>query len=177
MRFSESTLAAVATPDLGDPTKSGGNAIAAVDVPMSGLSETEHSAQLRRALTASTVGTTIEWYDFLLYGQVMGLVFDKLFFPQSDPPGRRRGRAAEFRCRQVGQIVFKSLIYSIFSTLRGCLSGAEKGFSGLTGKSPTGPSMARGAIARRQALPHIGEREISSGAICRRLRKSSNCPS
>ena len=49
------------------------------------LSEVEHSRQLRRALIASTVGTTIEWYDFLLYGQVTGLVFGKLFFPQSDP--------------------------------------------------------------------------------------------
>src|ERR1700736_5819380 len=52
---------------------------------VTGLSETEHSRQLRRALIASTVGTTIEWYDFLLYGQVTGLVFGKLFFPQSDP--------------------------------------------------------------------------------------------
>src|ERR1700758_2069940 len=51
----------------------------------SGLPEPEHRAQLRRALIASTVGTTIEWYDFLLYGQVTGLVFGKLFFPQSDP--------------------------------------------------------------------------------------------
>src|ERR1700738_5728335 len=55
------------------------------DIAASGLSETEHSRQLRRALIASTVGTTIEWYDFLLYGQVTGLVFGKLFFPQSDP--------------------------------------------------------------------------------------------
>src|ERR1700740_981223 len=54
-------------------------------VVASGLSETEHRKQLRRALIASTVGTTIEWYDFLLYGQVTGLVFGKLFFPQSDP--------------------------------------------------------------------------------------------
>src|SRR6201999_3598834 len=44
-----------------------------------------HRAQLRRALIASTVGTTIEWYDFLLYGTVTGLVFGKLFFPKSDP--------------------------------------------------------------------------------------------
>src|SRR6516162_7190832 len=57
----------------------------ALDITASGLSETEHSRQLRRALVASTVGTTIEWYDFLLYGQVTGLVFGKLFFPQSDP--------------------------------------------------------------------------------------------
>src|SRR5262250_3326640 len=55
------------------------------DVAVGGLSETEHRRQLRRALVASTVGTTIEWYDFLLYGQVTGLVFGKLFFPQSDP--------------------------------------------------------------------------------------------
>jgi MFS family permease len=55
------------------------------DITLNGLSETEHSRQLRRALIASTVGTTIEWYDFLLYGQVTGLVFGKLFFPQSDP--------------------------------------------------------------------------------------------
>ena len=51
----------------------------------SGLSETEHRAQLRRAMIASTVGTTIEWYDFLLYGQVTALVFGKLFFPGSSP--------------------------------------------------------------------------------------------
>jgi hypothetical protein len=40
----------------------------AVDIPISGLSEADHRSQLRRALIASTVGTTIEWYDFLLYG-------------------------------------------------------------------------------------------------------------
>jgi MFS family permease len=57
----------------------------AADFPISGLSDTEHRAQLRRALLASTVGTTIEWYDFLLYGQVTALVFGKLFFPKSDP--------------------------------------------------------------------------------------------
>jgi MFS family permease len=49
------------------------------------LSESEHSAQLRRAVIASTVGTTIEWYDFLLYGQVAALVFSRLYFPASDP--------------------------------------------------------------------------------------------
>ncbi|MBV8736210.1 MAG: MHS family MFS transporter [Alphaproteobacteria bacterium] len=53
--------------------------------PGLGLTESEHRRQLRRALIASTVGTTIEWYDFLLYGQVTGLVFGKLFFPKSDP--------------------------------------------------------------------------------------------
>jgi len=49
------------------------------------LTEAEHRAQLRRALVASTVGTTIEWYDFLLYGTVSALIFGPIFFPQSDP--------------------------------------------------------------------------------------------
>src|SRR5215471_3833193 len=49
------------------------------------ISESEHARQLRRAVIASTVGTTIEWYDFLLYSIVTGLVFGKLFFPESDP--------------------------------------------------------------------------------------------
>ena len=53
------------------------------------MSEVEHQSALRRAVIASTVGTTIEWYDFLLYGTVTGLVFGKLFFPEVRPAGRR----------------------------------------------------------------------------------------
>jgi MFS family permease len=49
------------------------------------LSESDHRAQLRKAVIASTVGTTIEWYDFLLYSVVTPLVFGKLFFPHSAP--------------------------------------------------------------------------------------------
>ncbi len=49
------------------------------------LPDLEHSAQLRRAVIAATIGTTIEWYDFFLYGTVTGLVFGKLYFPNSDP--------------------------------------------------------------------------------------------
>src|SRR4029077_9537324 len=49
------------------------------------LPEAEHSAQLRKAVIASTVGTAIEWYDFFLYGTAAGWVCGKLFFPNSDP--------------------------------------------------------------------------------------------
>ena len=36
----------------------------------------------RRAVVASTVGTTIEWYDFFLYGTASALIFPALFFPK-----------------------------------------------------------------------------------------------
>jgi MFS family permease len=57
----------------------------ALDITAAPLPESDHQRQLRRALIASTVGTTIEWYDFLLYSTMTGLVFGKLFFPKSDP--------------------------------------------------------------------------------------------
>src|SRR6266404_1745924 len=55
------------------------------EMAVAGLSDAEHSAQLRRAVIASTVGTVIEAYDFLLYGLVAPLAFGKLYFPGSDP--------------------------------------------------------------------------------------------
>jgi MHS family shikimate/dehydroshikimate transporter-like MFS transporter len=36
-------------------------------------------------VVASTIGCTIEWYDFFLYGVFASLVFNKLFFPTFDP--------------------------------------------------------------------------------------------
>src|SRR5262249_41312278 len=62
-----------------------GNAMAPTDVTAIPLSPLRHQTQLRRAVIASTVGTAIEWYDFFLYSTVTGLVFAKLFFPNSDP--------------------------------------------------------------------------------------------
>src|SRR5437773_1185034 len=49
------------------------------------LSASEHSAQLRKAVVASTIGTTIEWYDFFIYGTAAGLIFGKLYFPNESP--------------------------------------------------------------------------------------------
>jgi MFS family permease len=57
----------------------------AAGVTVEALSEVEHSRQLRRAVVASTVGSAIDGYDFLLYVQMAPLVFGKLFFPESDP--------------------------------------------------------------------------------------------
>ncbi|MBA8950815.1 hypothetical protein HNR61_002446, partial [Actinomadura namibiensis] len=43
------------------------------------------SGGIGRVVGASLIGTTIEWYDFFLYGSAAALVFNKLFFPTADP--------------------------------------------------------------------------------------------
>jgi MFS family permease len=74
------------------------------------LSPAEHQIQLRRAVIASTIGTAIEWYDFFLYSTVTGLVFAKLFFPNSDPwVGTLEAfaiYAVGFAARPVGAAIF-----------------------------------------------------------------------
>jgi MHS family shikimate/dehydroshikimate transporter-like MFS transporter len=40
---------------------------------------------IKHIVWASALGTTVEWYDFLLYGTAAALVFNKLFFPNFDP--------------------------------------------------------------------------------------------
>ncbi|HEX8011646.1 MAG TPA: MFS transporter [Casimicrobiaceae bacterium] len=41
--------------------------------------------EIRKVALASTIGTTIEWYDFFLYNTFAALVFNRLFFPSYDP--------------------------------------------------------------------------------------------
>ncbi|HZZ31825.1 MAG TPA: MFS transporter [Phenylobacterium sp.] len=64
----------------------------------------------RKAVFASAIGTTVEWYDFLLYGTAAALVFNKVFFPQSDPlTGTLLAfatYAVGFAARPLGGIVF-----------------------------------------------------------------------
>ena len=65
---------------------------------------------LRRVVMASLIGTTIEWYDFFLYGSAAALIFNKLFFPEFDPlTGTLLAFATYalgFVARPVGGIVF-----------------------------------------------------------------------
>jgi metabolite-proton symporter len=72
--------------------------------------EPDDRKQLRRAVIASTVGTTIEWYDFFLYSTVTGLVFAQLYFPKSDPAvGTLQAfgiYAVGFAARPVGAAIF-----------------------------------------------------------------------
>ncbi|CAN7773138.1 MFS transporter [Variovorax sp. LjRoot84] len=56
----------------------------------------------RRYVTAglaSMMGTTIEWYDFFLYGTAAALIFNKIFFPSIDP---LTGTLAAFATYSVG---------------------------------------------------------------------------
>jgi metabolite-proton symporter len=43
------------------------------------------SAERRRVAAASFIGTTIEWYDYFIYGSAAALVFAPQFFPSADP--------------------------------------------------------------------------------------------
>jgi metabolite-proton symporter len=45
----------------------------------------ERRTGVARIVTASLIGTTVEWYDFFLYGSAAALVFNTLFFPTHDP--------------------------------------------------------------------------------------------
>jgi metabolite-proton symporter len=59
-----------------------------VEVEMAGSPKPSSSGartSLRKVIVASLVGTSLEWYDFFLYGTAAALVFNKLFFPQFDP--------------------------------------------------------------------------------------------
>ncbi|GAB2725364.1 MFS transporter [Kitasatospora kifunensis] len=65
---------------------------------------------LARIVGASLIGTTIEWYDYFLYGSAAALVFGKLFFPKSDPlTGTLLAfltYAIGFAARPIGALVF-----------------------------------------------------------------------
>ncbi len=58
-------------------------------------------SSIRMVALASLVGTTIEWYDFFLYGTAAALVFNRLFFPTFDP---LTGTLAAFGTYTVGFI-------------------------------------------------------------------------
>ena len=47
--------------------------------------KTDFGTSIGTIALASAIGTTIEWYDFFLFGMVTPLVFNKLFFPNFDP--------------------------------------------------------------------------------------------
>lgn len=71
---------------------------------------TSQSRGLRRVALSSLAGTTVEYYDFLLYATMTALVFDRLFFPDSDPSTAAIAAfatlAAGYVARPLGGILF-----------------------------------------------------------------------
>src|SRR4030088_772114 len=62
-----------------------------------------------RAVTAATIGTALEWFDFTLYGAVSATVLPKLFFPTMDPTAALLASLAAFgvglAARPLGAII------------------------------------------------------------------------
>lgn len=98
------------------------------------------SASIRKVAIASFIGTTIEWYDFFLYGTASALIFGRLFFPNYDPLTGTLASfgtyAVGFAARPIGGIVcghygdrigrksmliFTLLVMGIATFLIGCL--------------------------------------------------------
>ena len=71
---------------------------------------TAATASHRRILTASLVGTAVEFYDFYIYATAAALVFPALFFPASDPGVQQLASYASFSlaffARPLGGLVF-----------------------------------------------------------------------
>ncbi|MDB6137487.1 MAG: transporter [Verrucomicrobiaceae bacterium] len=68
------------------------------------------ASSVRRVVVAGFIGTTIEWYDFFLYGTASALVFNRLFFPQFDSFAGQMAafatNAVGFFARPLGGVVF-----------------------------------------------------------------------
>jgi metabolite-proton symporter len=54
-------------------------------VPATPSSPDTLPSPVRRVIVASLIGTSLEWYDFFIYGTAAALVFNKLFFPSFEP--------------------------------------------------------------------------------------------
>src|SRR4051812_2231270 len=74
------------------------------------MAESRERTNIVRVVAASMAGTTVEWYDFFLYGVAAALVFGKVFFPGSDPAAGTLLAlgtfAIGFIARPIGGVVF-----------------------------------------------------------------------
>jgi metabolite-proton symporter len=72
--------------------------------------EQSETNSIRSVVAASFIGTTIEWYDFFLYGTAAALVFNKLFFPEAEPSAGTLLALATygvgFAARPLGGVIF-----------------------------------------------------------------------
>src|SRR3989441_11310773 len=73
-------------------------------------SDSQRRSEIVKVAAASLIGTSIEWYDFFLYGTSAALVFNKLFFPTFAPLTGTMAAfatyAVGFAARPIGGIIF-----------------------------------------------------------------------
>src|SRR5271169_6749112 len=73
-------------------------------------STAHNTTETKRVLVSSILGSTVEWYDFLIYGTAAALVFNKLFFPNFDPAvgtiAAFASYAVGFVARPLGGVLF-----------------------------------------------------------------------
>jgi MFS family permease len=105
---------------------------------------------LRKIGAASLIGTTIEYYDFFVYGTAAALVFPKVFFPSSSPAVGTIASFATFAvaffARPIGSVLFghfgdkigrkRTLVWTLLimglsTVLIGLLPGYDQGVFGL----------------------------------------------
>jgi hypothetical protein len=111
---------------------------------------TSTPANIRRAVTAATIGTIIEWYDYALYGAASGLIINKLFFPQfsavGDPGGATRPALV---CSEISKSM-RAL--SVFEGREGAHANAPTGIS--TTNDPLGLTVS--LYAKKRLSKKIG---------------------
>lgn len=80
---------------------------------MTVLQTSRRSSSLGSVATAATIGTVLEWFDYLLYGTLAALVFGKVFFPDFEPATGTLLAFASFSvgfvARPLGSLVFGHL--------------------------------------------------------------------
>ncbi|GAC55962.1 putative major facilitator superfamily transporter [Gordonia hirsuta DSM 44140 = NBRC 16056] len=110
------------------------------------------STSMKRVAAASAIGTTIEFYDFFIYGTAAALVFPTVFFPEANQVTGTIASFATFAvaffARPVGAVVFghfgdligrkRTLVWTLLimgaaTVLIGLLPGYESGVFGLFG--------------------------------------------
>ena len=84
------------------------------EAPLAGPAERSiGKADFARALVGSAIGSTIEWYDYFLYGTLSAIVFAKLYFPASNPVTSQLLSLATFAlafvARPIGGVIFSHI--------------------------------------------------------------------
>ena len=118
---------------------------------------------LRKVIGASLVGTSLEWYDFFLYGTAAALVFNELFFPEFDPlVGTLLAfatYAVGFVARPIGGIVFGHYAIAVYVaaalviTIGAVLFSRETAAADLREPRPDEEAVAPPADTFRHATP------------------------